>query len=193
MQKKILKTEPTADNFLVEMSAILHDVDDFKMGGDGKNVDRWLDKIKLQKDLSERILKITKNIGYGTSGENPKFEDIETKIVYDSDKLDSIGAIGIARVFAFSGSHACPIFVPNIFPEKHFDISQYKNVNRKENTAINHFFDKLLRLKNIMQTKEGKKEAIKRHEIMIKFLKDFFEEQDLKDWQNFMDDFIKNL
>jgi uncharacterized protein len=189
---KILEGENGADTDIVKIAALLHDVDDWKINDKGNIAGNWMDNVGVSPVIKSRVLKIISSIGFASGGENPVLEDIETKIVYDADKLDAIGAIGIARAFAFGGSRRTPMFQPNIFPDADFDISKYKDLSRKENTTINHFFDKLLRLKKIMQTSAGRKEAVKRQEVMINFLVCFFEEQNQTVWLNYLWEFLRD-
>lgn len=186
----LLKNETFADAFIVKMSALLHDVDDYKLKTDGNNTVKFLQSLNIANETIDKILTTINAISFSKSGAKPDFETIEMKILSDADKLDAIGAVGICRVIIFGTQNGRPLFDENIFPQNNLSKEQYKDLNRKENNSINHFFDKLLKLKNAMQTEVGKKEAQKRHAFMINFLKQFFEEQNLPEWQNYLDDYL---
>lgn len=180
---KILRTEPTANSFVVQISSILHDIDDRKLSSE-RLVPKFLQEINIPKDLQEEILSTIGSISFSSSGENPNFKTIEQKIVSDSDKLDAIGAIGIYRTFAYGVSHGHKLFDSEVPPMTSFTLEEYKKDIQK--IIINHFFDKLLKLKNAMQTEYGKKEAIKRHNLMVEYLKNFFEEENEPRWIEYL-------
>jgi uncharacterized protein len=173
--------EEKADLFIVEASALLHDVGDYKFpDGDeeigGKIIEKWLMEIDIdQKDI-DRILNIVVNLSYMKSlKNNDQPFTIEAKVLNDADRLDAIGAIGIARAFAFGGFFKREIHNPEIAPEESMTREEYKN---KKSTSINHFYEKLLRLKDSMLTKSGNKIAQSRHEYMENYLNRFLDEWD---------------
>ncbi len=104
-----------------------------------------------------------------------------------------MGAIGICRTIMYNTHTKRPLFRADKFPQKNLTPAEYKNQNRDTNTAINHFFDKLLKLKNAMQTKAGKREAEKRHRFMVLFLTEFFEEQNNNEWLNYLDTYLADI
>jgi len=183
-------TQTGCDEFIVKMSAILHDVDDRKLNTDGKNTLRFLESINLEKAKIEQILSTINSTSFSKSGCNPQFETNEMKILSDADKLDAIGAIGICRAIMFGVSKNRSLFDENIFPKSNLTKEEYKNLSRDENNTINHFFDKLLKLKNAMQTDAGKNEAQRRHVFMVDFLKQFFKEQNLENWQEYLENYL---
>ncbi len=186
----LAENAPFVDDFIVKMSALLHDVDDYKLKTDGKSTFNFLQSLKLEDKIIDKILTTINAISFSKSGAKPDFETIEMKILSDADKLDAIGAIGICRTIMFGAQNHRPLFDENIFPQNNLSKEQYKDLNREENNSINHFFDKLLKLKEAMQTEVGKKEAQKRHNFMVKFLKQFFEEQNLPRWQSYLEDYL---
>lgn len=191
MRKKILQTEPKADSFIVLTSALLHDIDDHKMGTGGNETQRFLSTLNLDSQTTQKILNTVRAIGFSNSGATPEFETLEQKIVSDADKLDAMGTMGILRTVMFSVSVNRPLFDPEIFPEKNLTPAVYKDMHRKTNTAINHFFDKLLKLKNALQTPAAQKMGQERHAFMITFLQHFFAENNCPDWQDYLDDYLK--
>lgn len=177
---KLLQGEQMADRFVCQMSALLHDVDDHKLYTDGKNTERFLQSLNMDSHLIEKILETIDAISFSKSGAHPQFKTIEMKLLSDADKLDAMGAIGICRALNFGFSKQQPLLIENEFP---------KSENSKK-TVINHFFEKLLLLKDAMQTVSGKREAEKRHLFMVSFLKQFFAEQNLVEWQKILDSFL---
>jgi len=175
---KIAETEG-GNLFLIELAALLHDLDDWKLKNTtSENTTRkWLNHLKLKEEISEQVLRIISQVSFKGAGVSTKPTTIEAKIVQDADRLDAIGAIGIARTFAYGGSKGRLIYDPEIQPVLHNDFETYKN-----NTAptINHFYEKLLLLKSRMNTKTGKKMAENRHCFIENFLKQFFNEWKVK-------------
>ena len=189
---KLLEEETTANAFIVKAAALLHDVDDRKLNEGEKRLPAFLDSLNLPEQTKQAILKVTSTIDFSSTGSHPDFDTIEQAVVFDADKLDAIGAIGICRTILYGASKGRPLFDKNIFPNPNLTKEEYKDPNRKENTAINHFFDKLLKLPKIMQTPAGKKQASVRYQTMIDFLRAFFQEQNLSEWQNYLEEYLKN-
>jgi len=165
------------DLFLVEMAALLHDIADHKFhDGDEsiglKKAQDWLSSINVSQNIIETILKIMSEISF-SSGQTPT--SLEGKIVQDADRLDAIGAIGIARTFAYGGYKRREIYNPEMPPAKEQTLEEYK---KSTEPTINHFYDKLLRLKDLMNTSEAKEIAEKRHRYMQDFLREFYAEWD---------------
>jgi uncharacterized protein len=171
---KIAETEG-GNRFIIEMSALLHDVDDWKINGDGKvsKTTDWLKNIKTPKSETEKILEIIDQVSFKGAGVINSAASLEARIVQDADRLDAIGAIGIARTFAYGGSKGRPIYHPNIKPELHNDFESYKKTT---SPTINHFYEKLLLLKNRLNTVTAIEMAKKRHIFMEQFLEQFFTE-----------------
>lgn len=173
---KIFELEGKGNKFIIEMGALLHDVLDEKLQ---KNVERrkaslltFLINEEVKKKEVEQILYIIENISF-RGGNEKELQTIEAKIVRDADRLDAIGAIGIARVFAYGATIGNPIFDPNIQIREKMTEEQYRTEN---SSSIHHFYEKLLKLKDLMLTKGGKKLAEERHRFMEEFLKQFFKE-----------------
>ncbi len=164
------------DLFVVEMAALLHDMDDWKLSDDNTESQRskkWLEDCALDKDLTEKICRVIEGVSFKGAQVSTSTDDLECRVVQDADRLDAIGAIGIARTFAYGGSRSRVIYDPNIPPVMHIDFEDYK----KNNThTINHFYEKLLLLKDQMQTKSGKSLAEQRHQFMVNYLEQFFME-----------------
>jgi uncharacterized protein len=171
---KIAETEG-GDLFLIEMAALLHDLDDWKIIGDPivSRVDFWLQNLQIQPEVAGKIYRITQQVSFKGAGVDTFPSSLEAQIVQDADRLDAIGAIGIARTFAYGGSRGRLIFDPAIKPEKHADFEAYK---KNAGPTINHFYEKLLLLKDRLNTGTAKNMAIRRHSFMETFLEEFFSE-----------------
>lgn len=166
------------DLFIIELSALLHDIGDYKFhkGDEQKGSEitkKFLKKFSLDENPIEHICKIIDHLSFKGALVENKIDTIEGKIVQDADRLDAMGAIGIARTFAYGGYKGQEIYNPLLKPRKHETFEDYK---KSKTTTINHFYEKLLLLKNLMNTETGKLMAEKRQEFMELFLKNFYEE-----------------
>ena len=174
--------EEHADTFVVSLAALLHDIADHKFhGGDetiGPKVARsWLEQFEMDPATVDHVCEIVANVTFKGAGTDTPMATLEGKIVQDADRLDALGAIGIARVFAYAGFKGTAIYDPEIPPEHHDTFSQYKT---SSGPAINHFYEKLLLLKDRMNTDTGKKMAAQRHQFMEAYLEHFYQEWDGK-------------
>ncbi len=170
--------EEGADLFLVEIGALLHDVADFKFhGGDetvGPRVAReWLESIQVDKDVIDHICDIILHISFKGANVENKISTLEGKVVQDADRLEALGAIGIARCFAYGGSKGRPIYEPGEEPEFHDSFEAYK---KGPKSSLIHFYEKILLLKDRMNTPTGRKIAEGRHEFVERFLEQFHDE-----------------
>lgn len=163
------------NRFIIEMSALLHDVDDWKINSDGdfSKTSEWLKKINVAESDTEKILEVINQVSFKGAGVNDNVVSLETKIVQDADRLDAIGAIGIARTFAYGGKKGRPIYLPEVKPEFHDSFESYKKTTAP---TINHFYEKLLLLKNRLNTDTAIEIAKNRHIFMETFLEQFFME-----------------
>lgn len=175
---KIAKHEH-ADLFRVEMAALLHDLDDWKLKKDNaeeKRSECWMRKLGVAEDDIVEIEQIIDEVSFKGAGVDTTPTSLEAQIVQDADRLDAMGAIGIARTFAYGGNKQRQIYDPEIKPEMHIDFETYKKTNAP---TINHFYEKLLLLKERMNTGYGKKLAAERHKFMKLYLEQFFREWNL--------------
>ena len=163
------------DIFIIEMASLLHDLDDWKFcKNDGFiKTKKWLSKLEIQETERQNILSCIKQVSFKGAEVETAADSIEAQIVQDADRLDALGAIGIARTFAYGGSKGRLIYHPDIKPELHKSFQDYKKTT---GPTINHFYEKLLLLKDRLNTKTAKKIAQRRHEMMEDFLKQFFYE-----------------
>ncbi len=160
--RRILQTEH-ADSFIVELSAWLHDLGDQKLNnGIDKSeelMSAFLKSLAVEEPIIDRVIEIVSQVSF-SKGNKPS--SIEAEIVQDADRLDAIGAIGIARCFAYGGSKNRILYSPD---EK-----------EKENSSIQHFYDKLFKLKDLMNTESAKLIAAKRHSFMEEYITEFYRE-----------------
>jgi uncharacterized protein len=168
----------SVDMQTVQLIALLHDVDDRKLSPDThENLDRarsFLNEQGAGSEMTARILESIRNLSFGGTGANVP-ESLEGKIVQDADRLDAIGAIGIARAFAFGGSRGREMYDPSEPPQMEMDGEAYA---KSKGHTVNHFYEKLLRLKDLMNTETGKAMAQHRHGFMENFLEEFYGEWD---------------
>ncbi len=185
MSKRLARSED-ADLFIVELAALLHDIADHKFhGGDdtvGPKVAReWLEGLGVNPEDTDHIAGIIKDLSFkGAQVETP-MRSIEGQIVQDADRLDAIGAIGIARAFAYGGHKGRELHNPEKPPASHDSFEAYKKDN---GPTINHFYEKLFLLKNRMNTKAAKKIAEERHKFMEEYVARFLREWEGTDHQN---------
>lgn len=177
---KTLAIKENADLNIVSLAAILHDVDDRKLSPktvDNKdNARAFLNKQNVDKQMIERIVSIIDEVSFvGTDSKTPS--TIEGKCVQDADRLDAIGAIGIARTFAYGGSHGQEIYNPMIKPNLNMDKESYY---ANKGTTINHFYEKLFKLEELMNTNSAKELAKERTDYMKEFVDRFLKEWDFK-------------
>lgn len=173
---KTIASEDQLDTFVVEVAALLHDIADWKEN----NLDSSVGVVKAKELLSSydidanslaHILSIIENISFkGISERETKLTTAEGKAVWDADKLDAIGAIGIIRCFTFGGKKGIPIHDP----QSNANASEFGA--RLSHTSIDHFYEKLLLLKDLMHTATGKRLAEERHRFMETFLQRFYKE-----------------
>jgi len=181
MAQYIGRKEP-ANFFVVELAALLHDIADWKFhDGDDKvgpkRARNLLRRYAVSKDVIGQVSDIVATMAFKGAKVKTSMKTIEGKIVQDADRLDAIGAIGIGRTFAYGGYKNRPMYDPKGKPVMHKSKEQYF---KNESPTINHFYEKLLLLKDRMNTETAKKLAKERHEFMEIFLKRFLEEWDGK-------------
>ena len=162
---------------VIELAGLLHDISDHKFnGGDfnkgGHVAALILQEIDVESVIIDQVIHIVNNISYKGAHVVNTMQSLEGKIVQDADRLDAIGAIGIARTFAYGGHKGHPIYKPSIPPTLHSSPEEYQ----KTTHTINHFHEKLLLLKDRMNTETGRKIAETRHQFMEEFLNQFHDE-----------------
>ena len=166
------------NELIIRLGALLHDIADAKFhNGDetiGPKVARdFLETQQVDEKIIDHIVKIIENISFKNSFEGQKFTSKELQIIQDADRLDAIGAIGIARAFVYGGHKNNPIYHPGLKVNLNMTKEEYK---KGDTSTINHFYEKLLKLKDMMNTETGRQLAEKRHAFMEAFLEQFYEE-----------------
>jgi uncharacterized protein len=171
-----------ADEFVVQLAALLHDLDDWKFNEAGDETPHrakaWMESCKVDPQTNERVCEIIMHISFKGAQVKNKMDSMEGFIVQDADRLDAIGAIGIGRAFAYGGYKDRLMYDPELAPQMHATFEQYKN---SKSATINHFYEKLLLLKDMMNTPTAKKIAEVRHDVMLSFLDQFMKEWEGKD------------
>jgi uncharacterized protein len=178
--------EEKADQYVVQLAALLHDIADWKFhGGDekagSKKAKEWLEYLKVDEQVIVKVCGIIDDVSFKGAGVGSKIKSIEGKVVQDADRLDAMGAIGIGRTFAYGGYKQREMYNPNVKVKMAKNFEEYKNAGQ---TTINHFYEKLLLLKDRINTKTGKKMAEGRHRFMEEYLERFFAEWEGKNESN---------
>lgn len=182
-----------ANKDIVALIALLHDVDDYKLFGmesanhltNAKNI---LEQCFVEENVKEQVLNAIKTIGYSKRLKGISPITIEGMIVSDADMCDALGATGILRSYQYNLTHGNLFFDKNIYPTLNMSSTDY--MAKKVGTVVTHMFEKLFRLKDLMLTNSGKKEAIERHNIMVEFLYHFLEEENVPEWIDYLDNYL---
>ena len=172
----LIANDETCNLEVVKLGALLHDIADSKFNdGDetiGPTIAReFLESQKVDKKTIVEVINIIENISFKGGNFEKTYNTIELQIVQDADRLDAIGAIGIARTFNYGGFKNRKIYNPEILPNLKMSKEEYKSI---ESPTLNHFYEKLLLLKDKMNTETGKKIAQERHHYMETFLEQFY-------------------
>jgi uncharacterized protein len=174
----LISKNENVDGFVVALGALLHDIADSKFYDGDETVGpqkarEFLFKHNVDSKVIEHVVNIIENISFKGGNEPQKFRSLELDVVQDADRLDAIGAIGIARAFNYGGFKNRVLYNPEIKPNFNMSKDEYKTSNAP---TINHFYEKLLLLKDKMKTKTGKEIALDRHHYMEQFLMQFYNE-----------------
>ena len=174
----LIAKEETCNLEVVQLAALLHDIADSKFHDGDETVgpkvaSDFLTSENVSEETINHVVKIIENISFKGGNFEKKFTSKELEIVQDADRLDAIGAVGIARTFNYGGFKNREIYNPEILPNLNMSKEEYKNSTAP---TINHFYEKLLLLKDKMNTESGKKIAQQRHDFMETFLEQFYNE-----------------
>ncbi len=177
---KFINNYEKANTFTIELAALLHDIADAKFhNGDEntgpQNASVFLKSLSIPNDIVDHVENIIRSISFKGGNFSSSFHSLELAIVQDADRLDALGAIGIARAFNYGGFKNREMFNPSIKPDTKMTKEMYK---KSTAPTINHFYEKLLLLKDRMNTETGKKLAEERHRFMEIFLEQFYKEWD---------------
>ncbi|MEQ7798484.1 HD domain-containing protein [Pedobacter sp. ASV1-7] len=165
-----------ADDLVVALAALLHDIADAKFNNGDEEIGprvagEFLSTLDIAPQITEHVQQIIRNLSYKSSLGLITFQSKELDVVQDADRLDAIGAIGIARAFTYGGYKNRILYDPEIKPQLNMTKEEYKN---STSPTINHFYEKLLLLKDLMKTDEGRKIAKQRHDFMLTYLDQFY-------------------
>ncbi|PHR13677.1 MAG: phosphohydrolase [Aequorivita sp.] len=174
----LISESEKVDRTIVSLGALLHDIADSKFHNDDETIGpkkarQFLKTQNISEEIIAHVIKIIENVSYKGGNQTQKFHSKELEVVQDADRLDALGAIGIARTFNYGGFKNRKLYDPEIKPNLHMTPSEYK---ASDAPTINHFYEKLLLLKNRMNTETGRKIAEERHAFMETFLKQFYAE-----------------
>lgn len=191
---KFAKTE-NANKDIVTLIALLHDVDDYKLFGMNNaenltNAKNIMSNCNIDKNIQEQVCLALNNIGYSKRLKGCCPTTLEGKIVSDADMCDALGANGILRIYTYSIKNGKPFFDRNKFPIENLSADKY--TKRCADSSVCHMFEKILKLKDLMLTDVGKKEAKSRHQIIVDFLYQLFSEENALDWIEYLDNYLKN-
>ncbi|WP_435413822.1 HD domain-containing protein [Polaribacter aestuariivivens] len=176
----LISKEEKANVFVISLAALLHDIADPKFHNGNETIGPkkardFLISENVPKEIGKHVVNIIKHISFKNTFDKKgkEFTSKELEIVQDADRLDAIGAIGIARCFNYGGFKNRPLYDPEIVPNLNMTKEEYKNSSAP---TINHFYEKLLLLKDQMNTETGKRIALERHKFMEKYLEQFYNE-----------------
>ena len=171
-----------ADLFVVELAALLHDLDDWKLSDSSSDVPQkaaeCMLSLSVHREIVAHVCEIIHDLSFKGKGVETPMRTIEGKVVQDADRIDAIGAIGIARAFSYGGAKGREMYNPAILPQEHESFEAYKSSN---GTTINHFYEKLLHLSDRLNTDAARDIAAGRHQFLEQYLARFFAEWEGKD------------
>lgn len=170
----ILQTEPDANSEIVKLAVLLHDVSDAKYTDTKDAEERILAALDLSEDKRNHIREVIASVSFN-GGNELEAKTIEAKIVRDADRLDAIGAVGIARTFAYGGAKGRKLYDDAEEARFNMSVEEYRT---KSTASVTHFYEKLLLLKDLMVTEKGRQMAEERHEFMVSFLRELKKERD---------------
>ena len=185
-----------ADEYITALIALLHDVDDYKLFGlenekNLSNARNIMNICNIDSSIQKKVCEEIRNIGYSKRLKGLAPTTIEGKIVSDADMCDALGAVSILRVFKYTTKMNKPFFDKNIFPIENMTADKY--TRKCADTGICHFYEKVLLLKDLMLTNSGREEAQERHSFVVKFLYQYFKEENAEEWIEYTDKFLKKV
>lgn len=175
---KTIAQRENADLFVVDLAALLHDIGDHKFHNGDETVGprlarEWLEQQQVEEKTIDHVCSIIRDLSFKGAGTSSDMPTLEGRVVQDADRLDAIGAMGIARAFAYGGHKNREMYNPSIKPVLHESFEAYKSSTAP---TINHFYEKLLLLKDRMHTETARQMAAQRHQYMEDFLNQFYAE-----------------
>lgn len=184
-----------ANKEVVSLIALLHDVDDYKLFGvenaeNLTNARLIMKNARVADNIQKQVLSALKCIGYSNLLKGFRPETLEGKIVSDADMCDALGVTGVLRVYKYSMKNNKPFFDRNIFPIENITADQY--TSKCADSSVCHIFEKILKLKDLMMTNIGSKEAKERHQIIVDILYHLFEEENAPEWKEYLDKYLNS-
>ena len=180
------------------LTAWLHDVDDYKLVGKEQaekleNAKRIMAQASVAGGLQKAVLENVASIGYSKRLKGKQPQRLAGQLVSDADMCDAIGAVGIERALVYACHHGGRIFDPAVWPNVNLAAHEYNTDGNTHDTDgfINHFFEKLLKLKGLMLTEPGRIEAKNRQQIMVDFLRHYFREKNAPEWSKFLEEYLR--
>ena len=198
--QKLMQNLSDIDKEIVLLASLLHDADDYKLFGQEAcdnltNAKRIMSECSVDEKTKQKVCDIISSMGYSKFLKGIRPTSKEGMIVSDADMIDATGINGIIRTlnYAFSRcqKYGTPVFDKNEWPEINMSAERYKSRDRKSDNCINHFFEKTLRLGNLMMTEEGKQMAKVRLSRMVEFLRGYFDENDVPEWNEYLENYLK--
>lgn len=188
-----IASKENANKDVVSLIALLHDVDDYKLVGKDNaiklsNAKMIMDTAGVSESVQIEVIEAIKTIGYSKRLKGIKPLSLEAKNVSDADMLDALGVNGIIRAYTYSFKNGEVFFDRNAFPKYEVSVEDYTTIGSK--STVNHIFEKILKLKDLMMTKAGKEKALSRHQIVVDFLYHLFDEEDALEWKNYLDQYL---
>lgn len=198
--QKLMQNLSDIDKEIVLLASLLHDADDYKLFGQEAcdnltNAKRIMRECSVDEKTKQKVCDIISSMGYSKFLKGIRPTSKEGMIVSDADMIDATGINGIIRTlnYAFSRcqKYGTPVFDKNEWPEINMSAERYKSRDRKSDNCINHFFEKTLRLGNLMMTEEGRQMAKIRLGRMVEFLRGYFDENDVPEWNEYLENYLK--
>lgn len=183
-----------ADKYVVALIALLHDVDDHKLFGlknskELTNAKKIMSSCGVKEEIQHQVLEELKCIGYSKLLEGKRPKTIEGQIVSDADMCDGLGVTGVLRTYKYSIKKGKPFFDKDRFPIENMNADEY--INSCAESSVCHLFEKILKLKNLMMTNSGRKEAENRHQIIVDILHHLFLEEDVPQWSEYLNKYLE--
>ncbi len=185
-----------ANQEIIELAAMLHDVDDYKLFGEKQaeeltNARQIMTDLEIKQSTQDQVVEIIKTMGYSKYLAGIRPQTLEGKIVSDADMCDAIGMRGVIRTIEVGTAYHKPFFDKNTLPKSaETDSKTYRKMTNQH--SIQHFFDKILKINGILMTKSGKQEGQKRHQQVVDFLRQLFIEEDAQNWLEYLEQFLNN-
>ena len=195
LSRRFAKSE-NAEKYITALIALLHDVDDYKLFGlenekNLSNARNIMNICNIDSSIQKKVCEEIRNIGYSKRLKGLAPTTIEGKIVSDADMCDALGAVSILRVLKYTTKMNKPFFDKNIFPIENMTADKY--TRKCADTGICHFYEKILLLKDLMLTNSGREEAQERHSFVVKFLYQYFKEENAEEWIEYTNKFLKKV